>query len=337
MQESAGPPALPNQSSAAQRTSGIPAGRRLAVLVLGMHRSGTSVLTRAISLLGAALPSDLSPPGPYNPEGFWEPVGLQQTNDRLLRAAGSAWLDVAPPDLETVPPETIEPLLAELRQGLGRSFGDAPCFVLKDPRLCRMVPLYRSLLGELGAEVRVVLALRDPVAVAASLHTRNRFSFHYGGLLWAGHMLAAERESRDLPRIVVRYDDLIADWRWPARRIARLLAPFVPPAVPDSMPSPVRAELRHHAPASGDAFDPALGALLRTIHDAIAESAPPDTMDALAAGLAERSAAIAELAAVEFRAQLLIPPHTNVPPSDPLQVRSDMAAGFDRLYRRDAG
>lgn len=77
-------------------------GRRLAVLVLGMHRSGTSVLTRAIALLGASLPSDLHPPGADNPDGYWEPAGLQRINDRLLQAAGSAWLDIAPLDLGAV-------------------------------------------------------------------------------------------------------------------------------------------------------------------------------------------------------------------------------------------
>lgn len=337
MQDAAGPPVLPNQSSAPQRTGGMPADRRLAVLVLGMHRSGTSVLTRAISLLGASLPTDLPPPGPDNPDGYWESVGLQRINDRLLQAADSAWLDLAPLDLGTVPPEAMASLIGELRAGIDRSFGDAACFVLKDPRLCRMLPLYRDLLRDAGAEVRAVLALREPGAVAASLHRRNQLSLHYGGLLWAGHMLAAERDSRDMPRIVVRYDDLLADWRWPARRILRHLAPFVPPDLPTDVPSPARAELRHHEGPSGDGFGPILGELLRDIHDAIAAAAPPDVLDELASRLAEFCADFAELAAVEFRAQLLIPPHTNVLPRDPERVRSDMAAGFDRLYRRAAG
>jgi hypothetical protein len=105
--------------------------------------------------------------------------------------------------------------------------------VLKDPRVCRRVPLYRWLLGEMGADVRVVLALRDPAAVAASLHRRNQLSAGYAGLLWASHMLAAERDTRDLPRIAVDYDDLVANPRAAARRVAGLLAGAVPPVDAD--------------------------------------------------------------------------------------------------------
>ena len=94
------PPGPPPSSIAGREPVTTASDRsRLAVLVLAMHRSGTSVLARAISLLGVSLPSDLPAPGPDNPEGYWESVGLQRINDRLLQAAGSAWLDVAPLDL----------------------------------------------------------------------------------------------------------------------------------------------------------------------------------------------------------------------------------------------
>ena len=46
--------------------------QRRAVIVLGMHRSGTSALTRVISLLGADLPSSLMPANLSNEAGFFE-------------------------------------------------------------------------------------------------------------------------------------------------------------------------------------------------------------------------------------------------------------------------
>ena len=61
------------------------------VFVLGMHRSGTSVATRLINLLGVPAPieEDLLPPDRGNPTGYWESSSLVAYNDRLLEVLGS--------------------------------------------------------------------------------------------------------------------------------------------------------------------------------------------------------------------------------------------------------
>ena len=67
-----------------------------AVLVLGMHRSGTSAVTRFLNRLGAHLPSKLIPPdADSNVHGFWEPRNIVDIHDELLASAGSSWDDVA--------------------------------------------------------------------------------------------------------------------------------------------------------------------------------------------------------------------------------------------------
>jgi hypothetical protein len=48
------------------------AGPRVCLLVLGVHRSGTSAVTRVLSILGAALPRTLLGAGPSNESGHWE-------------------------------------------------------------------------------------------------------------------------------------------------------------------------------------------------------------------------------------------------------------------------
>ena len=59
--------------------------KRICVLVLGMHRSGTSALTRVISLLGAKLPKHLMPANFANETGYWEAVELNIYLDKILR------------------------------------------------------------------------------------------------------------------------------------------------------------------------------------------------------------------------------------------------------------
>src|SRR5262249_11923997 len=115
--------------------------RRSAILVLGMHRSRTPAVARVLSLLGAGLPRNLLPPAADNPRGFWESQELMTLHDELVAAAGSSWDDwtrLAPDGLET---ETVGRFRARLLALLEDNFGAARLFVIKDPRMCRMVPL----------------------------------------------------------------------------------------------------------------------------------------------------------------------------------------------------
>ena len=69
-----------------QPTKHMAGRKKHAILVLGMHRSGTSPLTRVLNLLGAKLPNNVMPPAPNNNEqGFWESRDLMVINDDILK------------------------------------------------------------------------------------------------------------------------------------------------------------------------------------------------------------------------------------------------------------
>jgi hypothetical protein len=63
------------------------------ILVLGMHRSGTSVLARLLNMIGLYFSPEGVSTGANqeNPKGFWERRDVRQANDRLLHAAGADW------------------------------------------------------------------------------------------------------------------------------------------------------------------------------------------------------------------------------------------------------
>lgn len=303
---------------------------RTAVLVLGMHRSGTSVLTHLIGRLGAALPIDPNPAAADNPEGYWEPAGVVYLNDLMLRAADSAWLDTRP---LTLPPDVAATFRPRLLAALEHSFGSAKCLVLKDPRICRMVPFYRDLLAEMGARVKVVLALRDPAHVAASLCTRNQISPAYTAHLWAHHLIEAERETRDLPRMIVSYDDLIGDWRKVASRLRAFLPPDLPSVALDSLSGTVRADLRHHDGPHSGLFDDAMTERLRLLRDAIVGSAGDFArIDRLADAFAAAASRAQGPLEAEFRFQRLTSPYDAVKTPDPARERALLAAAFARLH-----
>jgi GT2 family glycosyltransferase len=197
-------------SAAASRPS---SGSPVAVLVLGMHRSGTSAVTRVLNLLGAELGDDLMPAGSDNPGGFWEYRGVVELHERLLAGLGMAWDDPRPlPQgwLESEPGrEAKDALLALLRD----TFGGEALWAVKDPRLCRFLPLWDEVLRGMGVLPKVLLVTRSVVEVAESLRKRDDLPEAVGQLLWARYLLEADEASRHMQRHVVRYEALLDDWR----------------------------------------------------------------------------------------------------------------------------
>ena len=167
-----------------------PTANRRLVLVVGCHRSGTSLVTRSLLCLGAELGTRLMPAGQDNPTGFWENQDAYVLHETILRHMGHRWHDVDPwgPALTQFAdtPEgrrfsrAIEWLL---RQETKRH----PVFALKDSRISRLLPFYRPILAAVGAEVSVVHVIRHPMAVAASLDKRNGMPIEQGLALWLEH------------------------------------------------------------------------------------------------------------------------------------------------------
>jgi len=102
---------------------------------------------------------------------------------------------------------------------VGEEFGTAPLFVLKDPRICRLVPFWLTVFAELNIEPLFVLPIRNPLEVAASLEQAESIDQQKGLLLWLSRSLQAERDSRNYSRSFVEYDSLLKDWRGTVKKI----------------------------------------------------------------------------------------------------------------------
>lgn len=185
---------------------------RTALLVLGMHRSGTSSVAGAFSLLGGTPPRTLMPAADDNPRGFWESAVLMEFHDRILEAGGSSWRDWRPFPISSVL-DARPDFLGEGRRLLESEFGDSQFIVLKDPRVCRFSSFWNSLLTESGYRTVVVSPLRPPLEVAASLTSRNDMEKAEALRLWLRHVLDAERDSRSFNRIFVEWAQFLTDWR----------------------------------------------------------------------------------------------------------------------------
>jgi hypothetical protein len=187
---------------------------RQAILVLGMHRSGTSAVAGTIGALGAALPhKTLMGADPCNPRGFFESYAVAVAHDQMLAAAGSHWHDWRELDMQTLGSAEVARHRDNIKQVLIDEFDEEPFFVVKDPRMCRFVPFAVSILAELNARPVAVLPLRNPLEVVASLERRNRFPAAKSALLWLRHVLDSEFYSRRMARCFISYERFLGDWR----------------------------------------------------------------------------------------------------------------------------
>ncbi len=188
-----------------------------------MHRSGTSALTRMISLLGAALPKKPLGAGRGNETGHWEPARLMALHREMLKSVGSNWDDFRAFDPADLPAARAAHFRGQIARIVLEEYGEAPFIVLKEPRICRFTPLYIEILENLGYEVKFVHVTRNPLAVAASLRKRNEILPAFTHLIWLRHVLDAEAATRGRPRVFVSYENYLADWREATDRVKSLL------------------------------------------------------------------------------------------------------------------
>ena len=237
-----------------RRTPQLAGDGRIGILVAGMHRSGTSALTRVLTLAGCGLPKTLVEAKPDNVAGFWESPRVVALNDDILASAGSCWDDWRPFDRAWHESPAAGPLRERALEVLRAEYGESRLFVLKDPRICRLLPFWTDALSRFDARPCVVSPIRSPLDVAASLAARNGIDPFVAYLIWLRHVLDAEADSRGLPRAHVRYDDLLADAPAALGRIGRDLGLSLPgrdgPAAAADIDAFLSADLRHHH--SGD-------------------------------------------------------------------------------------
>ncbi len=190
-----------------------------ALLVLGMHRSGTSALIRTLNLLGVFIGHSHLPPHPTNEKGFWELIPLVQQHDALLHHLNSNWHSLQPLPSEWTQLKTLRPFQNNLRDYLRTHLSTHPIWGVKDPRLCRLLPLWQPLFPQLPALPHYLHLLRSPYEVAASLQKRDQLPLNHSLTLWLIYTLEAEFYTRQQPRCFLSFEQLLTDWTLPIHQI----------------------------------------------------------------------------------------------------------------------
>jgi hypothetical protein len=242
------------------------------VFVLGMHRSGTSAVTRLVSLLGLRTPpeEDLVQPTDKNPKGYWESESLVAFTERVLNAVGC---DMRCPIVLEHGWENdvrLDSLRREARGVVDEVFSTTP-WVWKDPRHCLAFGFWRSVLP---VRPVVILVNRNPLEIAASAgRVRTEFAKPYTLALWERYLRQALGQIEGLSVLVTSFDDVLsAPLNWCHRTHAFLSAADVlvhSPRESDVLAF-VDAQLRHTEFARADVFtDPEVSDAQRMLHEAL--------------------------------------------------------------------
>ena len=234
------------------------------IAITGMHRSGTSMITRGLHesglhLIGGSADALLEA-ADDNPEGFWENKAIVACNDDLLEAAGGSWDN--PPKL--LPMAVDDPRLAEVVEPATAALAglaENERWGFKDPRLCLTAAFWL----DLQPDLRFVICVRNPLEVALSLKRRNQNSYSLGLALWERYYQSVLELVPADRRVVTHYDTYFLDPAGELRRICDF-------AGLDAAELDVRADLRHHD--VGVSLDEAnLGSGLRELYARLCEEA----------------------------------------------------------------
>lgn len=181
------------------------------IVVLGPHRSGTSLVTRLINMMGAYFDAGNASIGfnDENPKGFWERSDVIKCDEDILKQQDCSWDRLDNWKSFTAPkrtPKDLEETITKMKNIILEMDGHRP-WVVKDPRMCLTFPYWQPHL-----EVPVlVVVYRDPIEVAISLRQRNGFSLAHGLALWEYYAVGIANAMGDLPVAFVSHSDMLSN------------------------------------------------------------------------------------------------------------------------------
>ncbi|WP_262689861.1 sulfotransferase family protein [Kordiimonas aestuarii] len=183
------------------------------LFIVGPHRSGTSVVTHAFHQAGFDVGDTLLPANKGNPHGYWEDKVYVACNEEILTTTQRHWRDPRPIDIaELQENAALLPNRRLIGTRLAGQLETSDALVIKDPRLCRTLPLWLEALDDVrtnlpNLETGFVVVARNPHDTIMSLVRRDREEIDRAALLWLAYTLDAVVNVKGLNTHVLPYAD----------------------------------------------------------------------------------------------------------------------------------
>lgn len=194
------------------------------IVVIGMHRTGTSLITRGLQVMGVNLGDNLLPAmAEVNAKGFWEDADINAFNIEMLHAIDSEWDFLTPISETNIQQLQQQGFLLRAVELLRSKVAQARIFGLKDPRIAKLLPFWDQVFAHCNYDVSYLLTIRHPLSVVKSLQKRDGFVAEKAYLLWFTHVITALTFSNKQNLSLVDYDFFMQN---PADELHRLAQEF---------------------------------------------------------------------------------------------------------------
>ncbi len=247
--------------------------KRKIVVILGVHRSGTSLAANFSHALGVEFGQDLLPADARNAKGYWESRTIRKIQDQILAKLNCQWHNPPlffpsnwqhRPDIEKLKSELLELVRSES----GKTEG---LWGFKDPRTAILLPMWQEIFDELDLEPCYLLSVRNPASVAASLKKRDRIDVYQSQALWLKTNLEVFSRVGSKLKAILDYDRWFDSGLDQGRRLANCLALDPPPGetlLGEAVARLIRPELRHHASSQEQPCSPIVQRFYSVLRDA---------------------------------------------------------------------
>jgi len=231
------------------------------VIILGMHRSGTSLIANFIHAIGIEMGQDLPQADEWNAAGYWESQTIRNIHDKILAELNCDWHN--PPlyfPADWWRKSSIQELKSALVEFVGSKCKEKnQIYGFKDPRTAILLPVWREIFDELHLEPLYILSVRHPGSVVASLARRDRLSLAHSQALWLKTNLDALSYAGNNLRVVVDYDLWFESGLDQARTVTRSLnlpLPISEELIANAVHQTVHSGLRHYSSPQDETFFP---------------------------------------------------------------------------------
>lgn len=204
---------VPDRKTLAQELAALESGTSFTekdcVIVLGMHRSGTSMMTGVLHTLGLDLGNIFLQKGRSNRKGHFEHLDLYFVNESILTKLGSSWKDTEPLPSGWHEDPQLLPYIEIIKNILVMDFGGSLLFALKEPRMCLLLPLYLKAFDSLGLTPKFIVMQRSHEEVAESLFKRSGLPLEKGMALCRKYQSSIEESIAGRDQVTIQFKELI--------------------------------------------------------------------------------------------------------------------------------
>lgn len=185
------------------------------VLILGCHRSGTSMLAGLIHCLGIYMGNNLKPASGKNKSGFFEQIDILHTNEKIMKKYNYNWLS------ENIPVIRDESGEADIKKIIKEQFGDSDIFAVKDPKISRLLPMWISILKSEDIEPVFIAIKRDSEKVCKSMYKFRKINKQKSMRIQKRYMDDINKYANNV--MWFNYEDILANPNKEVKKICNIL------------------------------------------------------------------------------------------------------------------